>query len=95
MSQVDKEMDVMGTYDVHVSPWHASHALMREYEIVLHLHKFPSSTPLGPVYEYPGWRAAMENAVRGKGTRWLVHEGDDSLPPLHVDIKYAATVHAF
>jgi len=34
---------------VHVSDWHASHALMREYATVLHLHKLPSSIPLGPV----------------------------------------------
>jgi hypothetical protein len=31
--------------------------------MVLHLHKLEESV-LGPVYEYPGWRAGMEKAVR-------------------------------
>jgi len=63
---------------IHVSDWHASHALMSEYAMVLHLHRLLLSIPLGPVYEYPGCRESMVNE-----------------PPLHVDIKYAATVHAF
>jgi len=41
--------------------WQASHALMREYATVLHLHKLESSTPLGPVYEYPGMSESMVN----------------------------------
>lgn len=47
---------------IHVAPWHASQALMRLYVTVLHLHKFASSTPLGPVYENPGCSASMVNA---------------------------------
>jgi hypothetical protein len=72
--QLDENTDQL----VQSAPWHASHALTSEYVIVLHLHMLESSTPLGPVYEYPGFRASMVND-----------------PPLHVDIRYAATVHAF
>ena len=81
-----------GTYVIHGACWQASHALRSEYTTVLHLHKFPSSTS-GPVYEAPDSSGGMENTVRGKDTKW--YEGDHSLPPLHVAIKCAATVHAF
>ena len=30
-------------YDIHSSPWHATHALRREYVTVLHLHRSLSS----------------------------------------------------
>jgi hypothetical protein len=49
---------------VHAAPWHASHALMSEYVTVLHLHKLESSMPLGPMYEYPGFRALIVNAAK-------------------------------
>jgi hypothetical protein len=35
---------------------------MREYAMVLHLHKFDLSGPLGPVYTYPGFSASIVNA---------------------------------
>jgi hypothetical protein len=44
----DDEKDTMKMYEIHVSDWHASHALRREYTTVLHLHKLLSSIPLGP-----------------------------------------------
>ena len=50
------------THVVDGSPWHASQALMRLYRTVLHLHKSPSSGPLGPLYEFPGSRAGIINA---------------------------------
>jgi hypothetical protein len=53
-------------YVIHFSLWHASHALIREYATVLHLHKLESSTPLGPVYEYPGRSELMVNAAKSK-----------------------------
>ena len=52
------------SYLVHTAPWHASHALMSEYVTVLHLHKLVSSMPVGPVYEYPGFRASIVNAAK-------------------------------
>ena len=52
------------SYEIHGEPWHASHALMREYVIVLHLHMSESSTPLGPIYEAPGSRALTVNAAK-------------------------------
>src|SRR6266567_9171595 len=52
------------SYLVHTAPWHASHALMSEYATVLHLHRLVPSTPLGPVYEYPGFRALIVNAAK-------------------------------
>lgn len=52
------------SYEIHGEPWHASHALMREYVIVLHLHMSESSMPLGPVYEAPGSRALTVNAAK-------------------------------
>jgi hypothetical protein len=55
-------VDGWESYVIHAAPWHASHALMSEYAMVLHLHKLELSTPLGPVYEYPGCRALMVNA---------------------------------
>jgi hypothetical protein len=71
---------------------------MREYATVLHLHKLVSSMPLGPVYEYPGESALMVNAAKraqkalpSLDAKRIQH----SQPKLHVDIKYAATVHAF
>lgn len=72
------QLDEYSGQVVHTAPWHASHALMSEYVTVLHLHKLVSSTPVGPMYEYPGFRASIVNE-----------------PPLHVAIRYAATVHAF
>jgi hypothetical protein len=53
--------------------------------------------PVGPVYEYPGIRASIVNAAK-ETSRQELHTQDRyqySLPPLHVDIKCAATVHAF
>ena len=47
----------------------------------------------GPVYVPPGGSGGRPYAVGGKDTRW--YEGGHSLPPVHVAIKYAATVHAF
>ena len=83
---------------IQVAPWHASHALMSEYVTVLHLHKSESSKVLlGPWYEYPGRRASTVNAAKEAGQQELHTESRHqySLPPLHVDIRYAATVHAF
>jgi hypothetical protein len=64
--------------EIHIADWHASQALRRLYATVLHLHMFVPSRAVGPVYEYPGSSAFMENA-----------------PLLQVDMRYAATVHAF
>ena len=44
---------------------------MREYATVLHLHKLESSTPLGPVYEYPGSNELMVNAAWDETTMLL------------------------
>jgi len=43
------QLYVYSDHVIHGCNWHASHALMREYATVLHLHKLLSSTPLGPV----------------------------------------------
>ena len=48
----------------HDSPWHAPHALRREYTMVLHLHTFEPSRLLGPVYLYPDGRGGTVNAAR-------------------------------
>jgi hypothetical protein len=62
---------------------------------VLHLHKFPSSSPLGPVYGTPGPESGiMFHAKRDEDVK-VVHKGNDSQPKLHVDSIYAATEHAF
>jgi hypothetical protein len=66
---------MMKAYVIQFELWHASHALTREYATVLHLHKLESSTPLGPVYEYPGARELMVNAIKGKERlrrQWLL-----------------------
>jgi hypothetical protein len=63
---------------IHIAPWHASQALRRLYETVLHLHMLEPSATLGPEYESPNGSAFMVNA-----------------PLLQVDMRYAATVHAF
>jgi hypothetical protein len=59
---IEKTIDE--TYVIQFELWQASHALMREYATVLHLHKLESSTPLGPVYEYPGMSESMVNATQ-------------------------------
>ena len=51
------------THEIHGSPWQASHALMRLYRTVLHLHVSPLSTPVGPVYEFPGNKEGISNAA--------------------------------
>jgi hypothetical protein len=51
------------SYGIHFSPWHASHALRREYVKMLHSHKLQSSGPLGPKYEYPLGSAGSLYAV--------------------------------
>ena len=48
----------------HDSPWHAPHALRREYTMVLHLHKLEPSKLLGPAYLYPGGRGGTVNSAR-------------------------------
>jgi len=45
--------------EIQSAPWHASHALIREYAMVLHSHKSLSSEPLGPEYEFPGCKELM------------------------------------
>ena len=52
------------THGAHGLSWHASHALMRLYRTVLHLHISLSSTPLGPEYEFPGSKSGMTNATK-------------------------------
>src|SRR6266702_1430114 len=53
------------THGVHDSPWHASHALMRLYTTVLHLHILPLSASLavGPAYESPGNKVGTKNTA--------------------------------
>jgi hypothetical protein len=70
--------DGCGTYGSHVAPWHAPHALKREYTTVLHLHKLSSLT-IGPVYDSPGVRAGTENAVRGENGKVGQRKMTDSL----------------
>jgi len=55
------QLNLYSAQEIHSAPWHASQALMREYAMVLHSHKSVSSEPLGPEYEYPGWRGLMTN----------------------------------
>jgi len=61
------------------------------------LHKLELSRTLGPVYEYPGFRALIVNAAKETSQQELYSQDRHqySLPPLHVAIRYAATVHAF
>jgi len=58
-ARVFEQLNEYSDHVIQFELWHASHALMREYATVLHLHKLESSTPLGPVYEYPGARELM------------------------------------
>jgi hypothetical protein len=53
------------THVTHDACWHAPHALTRLYTTVLHLHRSPLSDPLGPWYEFPGFKAEISNAAHG------------------------------
>ena len=64
----------MRSYGMHVSPWQQSHALMREYTTVLHMHKSDLSSVLGPGYTDPVGRGATVNASRNSITRY--HHGN-------------------
>ena len=79
------------------SPWHAPHALMSEYVTVLQLHRLEPPT-IGPVYEYPGNRGKRVNAAKTADFKESSEQElytQYSQPPLQVDIRNAATVHAF
>lgn len=58
--------DTMRSYGMHVSPWQQSHALMREYTTVLHIHRSDLSSVLGPGYTDPVGRGATVNASKNK-----------------------------
>ena len=57
------------SYVIQSAPWHASHALTRQYTMVLHLHMLSSSGPLGPTYVSPGSRGSMVNAARDEAAK--------------------------
>ena len=56
--------EVENPYVIQSSPWHAPHALRREYATVLHAHNILPALADGSEYSYPGGSAGMVNAAR-------------------------------
>ena len=56
----------MNPYVYHLAPWHAPHALRREYTTVLHLHGLELLTLFAPVYTDPGGSGLTVNATNSK-----------------------------